>query len=128
MKKLRSYLLENEKELALVVSELNAYNGSLDYMDFWSNDAYTINDIFPSAYEFAERIQYGDYNINDDYFKIDVHGNIVSYSEYDMIQEMKDDIEIVIEMLLDYYHNIYIDTELKELIENALNEEEEGEE
>ena len=123
MKELRNYLLENEKELTLVVSRLNAYNGSLDYMDFWSNDPYTINEIFPSAYELAERIQYGDYNINDDYFKFDGYGNMVSYSEYEMIQEMKEEIEVIIEMLLEYYHEIYINTELTELIENISSEE-----
>ena len=124
MKELRNYLLENEKELTLVVSELNSYNGSLDYIDFWSNDPYTINELFPSAYELAERIQYENYNINDDYFKFDGWGNLVSYSEYDMIQEMKDNIDDVVEMLLEYYHMICISDKLTELIENISSEEE----
>ena len=125
MKELRSYLLENEEELFSVVRELNSYNGSLEHLDFLENEKYMFNCLFGNltSYELATKLHYSDYNINDDYFLINVYGHIISYSEYDAIQEIKEYIDDVIESLLKFYDNIEVNSKLAELIENALNEE-----
>ena len=43
---IREYLLNNEDVLLDVVSELNSWNGCLDYLDFWENDEEFFNTFF----------------------------------------------------------------------------------
>ena len=123
MEELKEYLLNNEDKLQEVVQEINSWNGALDHLNFYENDEYTINELFSSPYEFAQSSSYGDYNINDDYFKFNGYGHIDSYDEYEIIQEMKDDIDNIVDVLKDEYTNIDIDDELINLIEAPEKEE-----
>jgi hypothetical protein len=127
MKNLRSYLLENMEELKSLVWDINSWNGSLEYLEVWENDEYTINEIFTNPYEALRSSYYGGYNINDDYFKFNAYGNIESLNNYDYEEELKDNIEEIIEALLEVYNHLDINEELWDLIENTLNEEEEEE-
>ena len=125
MENVKEYLLNNEDKLQEVVAELNAWNGSLDNLEFYSNDSYTINEIFATPYDFAEKCAYGDYNINDEYFKFDGYGNIETCTEQEMIQDMKDSIDDIVDVLESEYNNIDIDDELLDLIESDLDIEKE---
>ena len=71
---------------------------------------------------------YGNYNYNDDYVKFNGYGNIDSYSEYERIEEIKDNIDDIVENLVECYYNIYINEELENLLLELLEEEEEEEE
>ena len=123
MEELKEYLLNNEDKLLDVVQELNCWNGSFEDLYFYENDKYVIDELFPSAYDFAEKCAYGDYNINDDYFKFDGYGNIETCTEQEMIQDMKDSIDDIIDVLKDEYTNLDIDDELINLIEAPEKEE-----
>ena len=123
MEELKEYLLNNEDKLLDVVQELNSWNGSLEHLQFYENDEYTINELFPNSYEMARSITYGDYNFNDDYFKFDGYGNIETYDQYEMVQEHKDYIDDIVDSLKENYENIDIDDELKDLIEAPEKEE-----
>jgi hypothetical protein len=120
MENVKEYLLNNEDKLQEVVAELNSWNGSLDNLEFYSNDEYTINEIFATPYDFAEKCAYGDYNINDEYFKFNGYGNIETCTEQEMIQDMEDCIDDIVDSLKDNYENIDIDDELLDLIESDL--------
>ena len=123
MEELKEYLLNNEDKLAEVVSELNAWNGSLEHLEFYGNEKYIVDELFPSAYDFAEKCAYGDYNVNDEYFRFDGYGNIETCTEQEMIQEMKDSIDDIIDVLKDEYYKIDIDDKIAELIEGSEKEE-----
>ena len=123
MEELKEYLLNNEDKLLEVVNDLNSWNGSFENLYFYENDKYVIDELFPSAYDFAEKCACGDYNINDEYFRIDGYGNIESCNEYEMIQDMKDSIDDIIDALKDEYTNLDIDDELINLIEAPEKEE-----
>ena len=125
---IREYLLNNEETLLDVVSELNSWNGCLDYLDFWENDEEFFNTFFDNPMEAIRATYYGNYNYNDDYVKFNGYGNIDSYSEYERIEEIKDNIDDIVENLVEYYYNIYINEELENLILELLEEEEEEEE
>ena len=125
---IREYLLNNEETLLEVVSELNSWNGCLDNLDFWENDEEFFNTFFDNPMEAIRATYYGDYNYNDDYVKFNGYGNIDSYSEYERIEEIKDNIDDIVENLVEYYYNIYINEELENLILELLEEEEEEEE
>ena len=126
--KIREYLLNNEETLLEVVSELNSWNSCLDNLDFWENDEEFFNTFFDNPMEAIRATYYGNYNYNDDYVKFNGYGNIDSYSEYERIEEIKDNIDDIVDNLIEYYYNIYINEELENLILELLEEEEEEEE
>ena len=123
--KIREYLLNNEETLLEVVSELNSWNGCLENLDFWENDEEFFNTFFDNPMEAIRATYYGNYNYNDDYVKFNGYGNIDSYSEYERIEEIKDNIDDIVENLVEYYYNIYINEELENLLLELLEEEEE---
>ena len=121
---IKEYLLNNEDVLIDMVQELNGWNGCLDWLEFWENDEYFFDCVFENKLDVARAICYGDYNYNDDYVKINSLGNVVSYSEYDMIEEIKDSIDEIVENLIEYKDNICIsDGNLEELLEEEEEEE-----
>ena len=122
---IREYLLNNEETILDVVSELNSCNGCLENLDFWENDEEFFNTFFDNPMEAIRATYYGNYNYNDDYVKFNGYGNIDSYSEYERIEEIKDNIDDIVENLVECYYNIYINEELENLILKLLEEEEE---
>ena len=120
---IREYLLNNEETLLEVVSELNSWNGCLENLDFWENDEEFFNTFFDNPMDAIRATYYGNYNYNDDYVKFNGYGNIDSYSEYERIEEIKDNIDDIVENLIEYYYNIYINEELENLILELLEEE-----
>ena len=125
--KIREYLLNNEETLLDVVSELNSWNGCLENLEFWENDEEFFNTFFNNPMEAIRATYYGDYNYNDDYVKFNGYGNIDSYSEYERIEEIKDSIDDIVDNLIEYYYDIYINEELENLILELLEEKEEEE-
>ena len=121
---IREYLLNNEETLLEVVSELNSWNGCLENLEFWENDEEFFNTFFNNPMDAIRATYYGNYNYNDDYVKFNGYGNIDSYSEYDRIEEIKDNIDDIVDNLIEYYYNIYINEELGDLL---LEEDEEEE-
>ena len=126
--KIREYLLNNEETLLDVVSELNCWNGCLENLEFWENDEEFFNTFFDNPMEAIRATYYGDYNYNDEYVKFNGYGNIDSYSEYERIEEIKDNIDDIVDNLIECYYNIYINEELENLILELLEEDEEEEE
>lgn len=126
-KKLREYLLNNVEELRDVVNEINGWNGNLDWIRFEYNDE-EFFELFYSGkngLEIARAIYYGDYNYNDDYVRINAYGNLESYTEYEMIEEMKDSIDEIVENLIEEHDNLYLNDNIEEIFEEAEEEEEE---
>ena len=125
--KIREYLLNNEETLLDVVSELNSWNGCLENLEFWENDEEFFNTFFDNPMEAIRATYYGDYNYNDEYVKFNGYGNIDSYTEYERIEEIKDNIDDIVDNLIECYYNIYINEELESLLLELLEEEEEEE-
>lgn len=115
IKKIMTYLEENEEAAANCIEQLDDYNGFLDF-----NRYYNMEDL-PMFYEndvenLLERIYFGydeDYSVNDkttkfnpmrDYFKYSGYGNLVSSSEKDYTAFIDD---YLIEELEKYRSDIY---------------------
>ncbi|QZA69798.1 hypothetical protein 043JT007_280 [Bacillus phage 043JT007] len=125
MEKVKTYLLNNMEELQDVVREVNSWNSGLDHLDYQHNDEDFFNTYFEGEPMKAVRAAvYGDYNYTDDYVKFDGYGNLVSVSAYDMEEELKENIDEIIDALESNIHNLCLSDELTALI----NEEEEEEE
>lgn len=127
MKKVKAYLLDNMEELKDVVREVNSWDGKLEYLDYQHNDEDFFNTFFEGEPMKAVRAAvYGDYNYTDDYVKYDGYGNLVSLSEYDMEEELKESIDEIMDALESEFYNLTLSDELTALINEEM-EEEEGE-
>lgn len=87
------FTIDDLKEMLL---SINSYDNRLDNLDYEYND----EDFFSiyyngNPYELARAINYGNYDFNDEYVRIDVYGNLESISEYrfnDLVEEYKEEI------------------------------------
>ena len=121
-KKLREYLLNDVVELRDVVNELNRWNGCLDWLEFWGNDE-EFFELFYSeknGLEIARAICHGNYRYNDDYVRLMEYGNLESYTEDEIVEELKDNIDEIIDRLIEE-HDGYLD--LSDGIEEIFEEE-----
>ncbi|AYJ76426.1 hypothetical protein BSP12_240 [Bacillus phage BSP12] len=124
MEKVKAYLLENMEELQNVAREVNGWNSALD--DYQYNDEDFFNTFFEGRpMEAVRAAVYGDYNYTDDYVKFDGYGNLVSLSEYDMEEELKESIDEIMDALESEYHHLTLSDELTALINEEMEEEEE---
>ena len=118
-------MLLNEVSIVKVVNDINSWNSQLDWLDFIDMDLFDEFMEGQSPLWIAERIFYGDFNPNDEYFMFNGCGNLVSYDEWEANKECKEYIDEIIDALID---NIdYIDTysEIHNLFEELKEEEEE---
>lgn len=126
MKELKEYLLDNIDELKNIVGEINSWDGSLDYLEYYENDEEFFNMFFEGRpMEVARATYYGDYNFMDEYVHFNGYGNLESCSEYEYEDELKSYINEIIDRLIDEKDNLYLDSEVEELINNMDEEEEE---
>lgn len=77
--------------LKSVVSDVNSYDGSLEYLDYWQNDDDFFECNFNDKMEVARAVCYGEYNYTDDMVKFDGYGNLKSISQWEYEAELKDD-------------------------------------
>lgn len=88
---------ETDKLMAMV-QEVNSWNGELEFLSIWEND----NDFFDTFFsgspmEVARSVQFGDYNYHDEYVTFNAYGNLVSYSDYQVQELLKDHKEEIVE-------------------------------
>lgn len=110
-------MLLNEVSIVRVVKDINSWNGQLDWLDFIDMDFFDDYMVEQEPSWIANRIFYGDFNPNDEYFTFNGCGNLVSFDEWEANKECKEYIDEIIDALID---NIdYIDTysEIHELFE-----------
>lgn len=123
--RVKEFLLDNTDTLQSVVSDINSWDGSLRDLEFWPLDSYELEVFFGNdLMRLADAICDGDFRSNDDYFTInDVYGYINTYSEYEMIEELKNNIDDIVERLFDKYNNLPSNSygELDDIMEEYFN-------
>lgn len=80
---------ETEK-LMVMVQEVNSWNNELEFLSVWENDDDFFNTFFVEPMEVARAIHFGDYNYNDEYVTFNAYGNLVSYTDYQVEELLKD--------------------------------------
>ena len=126
IKRIEKCLLNNDEELLNIVNEVNSYNGSLDFLEYWENDEEFFNTFFSdNPMEVARATFYGNYKYCDPYVRFNGYGNLESFDEYELIKECKYYIDEIVNSLLGCWE--YIDICNDELL-TLLSEEEEEEE
>lgn len=128
MKKVKAYLLENMEELQNVVREVNGWDSSLEHLAYEYNDEEFFNVFFEGKpMEAVRAVFYGDYRYTDDYVKFDGYGNLESASEYKVEEELKENIEEIMDALESNFSNLCLSDELTALISEEKEKEEEEE-
>lgn len=110
-------------ELKEMVSELNSWDGSLRYLDYFENDEYFFKEFYRDRVDDAVRaVCYGDYNYMDDLVRIGDDGNLYSCSEYEYEEEIEDNANEIIEYYLEEIDNM-CDEDIKRKIKDLMEEE-----
>ena len=119
MKKLESYLLDNMDVTGYMVRELNAWYGCLEHLEYFDMEELdlVLEGYTPS--EVANRIFYGDFNPNDEYFRFNAYANLESANNWDIEEEYRDYISEIANYIVEYKDNIDIyDEGLQEILDN----------
>ena len=119
MKKLESYLLDNMEVTYYMVRELNAWCGCLEHLEYFDMEELdlVLEGYTPS--EVANRIFYGSFNPNDEYFRFNAYANLESANEWEIEEEYRDNISEIASYIVEYKDNIDIyDEGLQEILDN----------
>lgn len=117
MEKVKKYLLEHLDELKDVVREINAWDGSLEYLEAFENDEEFFNTFFHhNPMEAVRAAHYGDYNYMDQYVKFNGYGNLESLNEEEYIEELKYNIDEILDELERNYKHLNLSEQLKKLL------------
>lgn len=115
--KLKKYLLENNDILEDIVREINGYDSSLYWIDYFENDEYFLNEMFETPNDAVRAVCYGKYNYMDDYVRFNACGNLESCNKYEYEDELKSYIDTIIERLIELKDKLYLyDKELIKLL------------
>lgn len=100
----------NSEDLLQLHNEWASETGCYDQY-IYENNEYSLNELFSSKIELIRAIQYGEYSINDEYFSIDVYGNLESYRTLLVALDSLADIDLLVEWLQDkeYKKDAYIE-------------------
>ena len=117
-------MLKSDMYLTMdIVSQLNSLNGSFETYVLYNMDDF---DEMMEGYtptELAQRIFFGDFNINDDYFYFNGYANLESINEWEMQGHFEPIIDEIVDSMLYNYDDIYIDdADLNDLVGRYLDE------
>ena len=119
VEKMESYLRDNIDEARDIVAQANSWDGSLEELAVYDMSEFDdiIEAIDLSPTELICKVQYGDFNPNDDYFTFDSLENLVSYQEYEYEELIRENIAEIVERYIDISGHIYADEEMEALME-----------
>ena len=117
-------MLKSDMYLTMdIVSQLNSLNGSFETYVLYNMDDF---DEMMEGYtptELAQRIFFGDFNPNDDYFYFNSYANLESINEWEMQGHFEPIIDEIVDSMLYNYDDIYIDdADLNDLVGRYLDE------
>lgn len=101
-----------------MVQEVNSYNGDLEYLSVYLMDNFDdiLCNLNPTV--IAQMIQFGKFNIHDDYFNFNGYGNLVSRNHDDLMAEIEDEENYIIETYFDTFGDDELYQSMQELKEN----------
>lgn len=124
--KVTEYLLENVDELRQIANEIHSYSGDLEHLQFWENDEEFFETFFShNPMEAVRAAFYGDFRYADPYVRFDGYGNLESLEEYQIEDELKNNVDEIIDLMIENKGNIDLPDEVEELLEQMEEDEEE---
>lgn len=111
------------EELKQMVSDVNSWNGQLDYLEYYENDEYFFKEFFGDKVDEAVRaVCYGHYNYMDEYVRFNACGNLDSCNQFEYDKEIEDNAEEIIEAYIENIDNMWdktLNNKIKDIIEEA---------
>lgn len=103
-------ILRSDMHLTMdIVGQLNGLNGSFETYTLYNMEDF---DMVMEGYtptELAQRIFFGDFNINHDYFFFNGYANLESIYEWEMEDHFEMIIDEVVDSMIYNYDDLYID-------------------
>lgn len=122
--KIKEMLKNNEYLTMDIVGKLNSLNGNFE--NYVLYDMCCDFDEMMEGYtptELAQRIFFGDFNPNDNYFYFNGYANLESINEWEMQGHFEPIIDEIVDSMLYHYTDLYIDNEgLDNLVNEYLEE------
>ena len=122
---IKGYLLNNMEVTMDLVNQLNSWNGCLKFLEVIDMEEldFHLEGLTPT--EIVNKMFFGDFNPNEDYFRFNAYANLESFDAWDLEEEYKTYIDKIVDALLNNIGNITVyDDELEELLEQYETEEE----
>ena len=116
--KIRAYFNANKTELFEIVSRINSYDSSLQHLEFLDMedlDMY-LDGLTPT--DIANKIFFGDFNPNHEYFKFNGYENLESFDEWELNKELLNNIDEIIERIVDLKDEIELPKEIENILKN----------
>lgn len=115
-KKMESLLnIVNSDMLMDMVNEVNSWDGSLEHLNYIDMDMLEDYLLEVPAVDIINKVYYGDFNPNDPYFQFNAYANLVSYSEYEVEQELIDYRYEITERFMELYEDGHVETTYQEI-------------
>ena len=121
---IKEVLLNDINLLMDLVSELNCWNSCLDYLEVYNNDEGFFEEYLCdcSRMEVVRMTYYGNYNYSDDLVRFNGYGNLESLNSWQYEEELKGNIDAIIDNAEEYYNSISIyNTKLDEMFDLLVN-------
>ena len=95
------WLRNHIEQAEVLINEVNSAEGTLQEYEFIPMDE--LDDYLQNMtpYDILCKAQYGEFNINDDYFSLDRLENLTSFTEYEAECYLKDNMEEVLDMAME---------------------------
>ena len=116
--RIKTYFNANKTELFEIVSQINSYDSSLQHLEFLNMedlDMY-LDGLTPT--DIANKIFFGDFNPNHEYFRFNGYENLESFDEWELNKELFDNIDEIIERIIDLKDEIELPKEIENILEN----------
>ena len=117
--KIKIYFNANKTELFEVVSQINSYDSSLQHLEFLDMEDLDVYLEGLTPTDIANKIFFGDFNPNHEYFRFNGYENLESFDEWELNKELFDNIDEIIERIIDLKDEIELPEEIENILENS---------
>ena len=118
---LKGLILNNVSIGMDLINEINSWDGYLEYLQVYPMDEFDAALEGFSPLEIANKIYFGNFNPNHEYFRFNGYANLESLDEYDVEEEIKEYASEIAERTVELYeegHLSYLDSEVLEILED----------
>ena len=116
--RIKAYFNTNKTELFEIVSQINSYDSSLQHLDFLDMEDLDIYLDGLTPTDIANKIFFGDFNPNHEYFRFNGYENLESFDEWELNKELFDNIDEIIERIIDLKDEIELPKEIENILKN----------
>ena len=118
---LKSLILENVSIGIDLVNEINAWDNSMEYLQVYDMDSFDEIMVGFSPFEITNKMFYGNFDPNHDFFRFDGYANLESLGEYDLRDEIIENASEIAERCVELYENghlPYLNDEILEILDS----------